>query len=146
MLMVVATALVISTASSPKKNTDNQVMIYGIVYTQECSNQSFQYFTNELVDADNYYEKQNEMEADLWKSHPKAKKIKMGSSKSEYGSSATNMCVIQWKKEGSSFCLYNVVTVSFGKSQSEALEKAIKTKNDWAGKETNYTILESKYW
>ena len=146
MLIVIATTLIMSLALSPKKNVDNQVMIYGIVYMQECNSESYQYFTNELVDASNYYVKQKEMETRLRKSHPNAKKIRVGSSKNDYGTSATNMCVIQWEKEASNFCYYKVVAVAFGKSQSEASNNAIEKKDTWGGKNTNYSILESKYW
>lgn len=141
-----ALMLVVTSAFITNEKTENQVMIYGIVYTQECNNESYLYFTNELVDASNYYEKQNEMETRLWKSHPNAKKIRVGSSKNDYGTSATNMCVIQWEKEASNYCYYKVVAVAFGKSQSEASNNAINKKNTWAGKNTNYVVLESRYW
>lgn len=145
-LGAIALLLVLSSAFGTKEKTENRVLIYGIVYTQECNSESYQYFSHELVDAGNYPEKQKELESRLWKAYPNAKKIKMGSSKYDYGGSATNMCVIQWEKEGRKGCFFKVISISFGKSQTEADNKAIEKKNTWAGIHTSHSIIEQKYW
>jgi hypothetical protein len=146
MIILIATTIIVSFAFRTEMKADNKVMIYGIVYTKICNSEAFQYYSRELVDEKNYNDKQKELEISLWKSYPKAERIKMGSSANDYGYSATNMCIIQWEKEMSNNCFYKVIAFSFGRTQADAYNKAIEKKNTWAGENAKYTIHEQTYW
>jgi len=129
---------------SSKTDQNSSVMIYGIVYNDHCNSEAFEHFTSKLVSSENYYKEQQSLESYLKKEYPNARKIRTGSSKFDY-STATNMCVIKWQS-GSSKCAYDVVSVLFGKKESEALNNAINHKNKWAGSNVNYTIVKQTYW
>ena len=67
------------------------------------------------------------------------------SSKFDFGTSATNMCVIKWGKVNNN-CGYDVVSVHFGTTEADALNRAIKHKNLWAGNNVSYSIMTQTYW
>lgn len=127
-----------------KNKQSDLVMIYGVVYTDKCNSEnSFSYLT-ETVSKDNYYAEQQKMKKKLQSWYPDATRIRMGSSASDY-STATNVCVIKWVNNSNN-CSYNVISVLFGKTRQEALDKAIALKKEWAQANATYSILEQKYW
>lgn len=133
-------------ALKPKtKELDKQVMIYGIVYVQECNSESVKTYTYKFVSAINYISERQALEKSLRKLHPNAKRIQMSSSKFQYGDKASNVCILGWTKKENN-CTYSVVNMSFGETQAEALENAIKNKNIWAGSKADYEIKEQKFW
>lgn len=135
----------LSAFKATPKVVNDQVMIYGIVYLEECGSETALSHVAKLVPSDNYYKEQQNLEALLQSSYPNAKKIQMSSSKFQYGNNASNMCVMQWYIRDMS-CTYNVIKISFGQTAAEALENAIKDKNTWAGSNAEYTIKKQKYW
>ncbi|TDO99097.1 hypothetical protein [Flavobacterium sp. 245] len=128
-----------------KNNANEQVMIYGLVYSNRCNTETYEFFSHKLVDASNYYQEEKDLETTLKSKYPNAKRIRVGSSKFDFGKSASNMCVIKWAKENNN-CGYDVVSVHFGTTEADALNRAIKHKNLWAGSNASYTILMQKYW
>lgn len=131
--------------SNRKIKFSNQVMVYGLVYTNHCNSEAYEFFSSKLVDANNYYEEQKKIEAYLKSAYPNAKKIRTGSSKHDFGNTASNMCVIKWQS-GNINCSYDVVSVHFGITQADALNRAIKHKNTWGGANVGYSIMTQKYW
>jgi hypothetical protein len=120
-------------------------MLYGIVYEENCVIKAYKTFQCKLInESDAYAEKEN-LSSELNKKFPKATDLRVNTSKSDYGSSATNICVIKWQVKGYK-CNYEFAAAYFGKSESEALNKAIFEKNKFAGKNASYTILEQIYW
>ncbi len=141
-------ALLILTLTSfvlKPKATPSQVMVYGIVYTNQCNSEAYEYFTYKTVAESDYQQAQRNMESLLRDEYPNAKRIKVSSSRYDYGNSATNMCVIKWKSKNNN-CTYEFASVSFGKTEAEALNKAIDKKNMWAGQNASYVIISQKYW
>jgi hypothetical protein len=136
-----------------KKDTDfwgnptnaSQVMLFGFVYMQKCNSEEVEYHTELLVVESGFREESKKLEAALATEYPNAKRIKVGCSKIDYGSSATNMCLIKWLG-GSKACSYYVFSISFGKTQQDALNNAMKKKNTYADKNAAYEIVEQKYW
>ncbi|PRZ23309.1 hypothetical protein [Flavobacterium granuli] len=146
-LLLTAIVLVITMSSfiiKPKSIT-NQVIIYGLVYSNQCNSDAYEFFSSKLVDVNNYYQEQKDLEAYLKSEYPNAKRIKMGSSKYDFGATASNMCVIKWKG-GTTNCSYDVVSVHFGTTETDALNRAIKHKNMWGGSNVSYSIMTQKYW
>lgn len=148
--MATVLILIMSLTSSfmVKQNStaQNRVMIYGVVYNdKQCpgGEASIAYATK-MVSSDSYAVK-TEFQNELKASYPNSTRVRVSSSSYDYSSSATNSCVISWMKTNNN-CSYKVISVLFGKTQQEALDKAIKHKNTWAGSNTNYTIEEQKYW
>lgn len=122
-----------------------RVMLFGFVYFQKCNSEEVQHYRKLLVDEDSYDEELKIMEAKLNEDYPNAKRIMVGSSKFEYGSGVDHMCLIKWKA-GSKTCSYFVHSISFGKTQKEALNNALNKKNTYANKKAVYEIVEQKYW
>ena len=122
-----------------------RVMVYGYVYFQKCNSEEVQYYRKLLVDEDSYQEESKNMEEKLNEDYPNAKRIMVGSSKFEYGSGVDHMCLIKWRA-GSKACSYFVHSISFGKTQKEALNNALNKKNTYADKKAAYEIVEQKYW
>jgi hypothetical protein len=122
-----------------------RVMLYGFVYFQKCNSEEVQHYRKLLVDEDSYDEELKIMEAKLNEDYPNAKRIMVGSSKFEYGSGVDHMCLIKWRS-GSKACGYFVHSISFGKTQKEALNNALDKKNTYADKKAAYEIVEQKYW
>lgn len=146
-LLLVFIVLVITMSSFIMKpqSTIGQVMVYGIVYSNQCNSEAFEYYTYKVVGESNYQQEQRNMESELRDDYPNAKRIKVSSSRYDYGSSATNMCIIKWQTKSNN-CSYEFASVSFGKTESEALNNAINKKNTWGGQNANYSILTQKYW
>lgn len=126
------------------RKESGQVMLYGYVYGTTCNSEVVIAHTTRLVNADVYQQEVKNMETELHNANSGAK-IKVGNSKYDYGPSAKNMCMIKWQS-GTAQCKYWVTTVSFGKTQQEALDKAMKKKNDYAARNAEYSIVEEKYW
>ncbi|MDP3916228.1 MAG: hypothetical protein Q8R96_21080 [Bacteroidota bacterium] len=122
-----------------------KVMLFGFVYMQKCNSEEVEYHTELLVDESSYVEESKKLETELTKEHPNAKRITVGSSKFDYGSSATNMCLIKWRG-GSKACGYYVLSISFGKTQQDALNNAMKKKNTYADSNVAFEIVEQKFW
>ena len=128
----------------PKKEQNSLVLIYGLVYFDKCNSEAFEHFRLEIVSSENYYKKQQQLEAELKSDYPNAKKIRTNSSKFDYAT-AKSVCVIKWRS-GSSKCSYDVASVIFGKTKAEAMSNAISHKNKWAGANVDYTILKEESW
>lgn len=146
--IIVLVIILITMSSFVLKNNSkavNKVMVYGLVYTNKCNTEAYEYFSYKVVDASNYYQEEKALEAELKNEYPNAKKIRVGSSKFDFGTSATNMCVIKWGKENNN-CGYDVVSVHFGTTEADALNRAIKHKNMWAGSNASYSIMTQIYW
>lgn len=143
----IITCLVILNYGFTKSTTNaGQVMLFGFVYMSKCNSAEVEYHTEQLVDETNYQEDAKKLEAALNEKYPNAKKIKVGSSKFDYGSSATNMCLIKWRG-GSKTCSYYVFSISFGKTQQEALNNAMKRKKlNEQERDAYYEIVEQKFW
>jgi hypothetical protein len=147
-LLVTLAVLLITLSSFIVKNNSNQsnqVMLYGVVYTTKCNTEASMTFVTKLVSANNYNADQDDFKKQLQTWYPNASRIRVSSSKYDYGNSASNSCVISWTKNNNN-CSYKVISVCFGKTEQEALNKAIDLKNTWAGSNTNYNIEEQKYW
>lgn len=146
-LLLTLTVLVLTMSSFivKPKSVSNQVMVYGIVYTNQCNSEAFEYYTYKVVEESNYQQEQRNVESELRNDYPNAKRIKVSSSRYDYGSSATNMCIIKWQVKGYN-CTYQYAAAYFGKSESDALNNAISKKNTWAGQNASYSILIEKYW
>jgi len=134
----------LATGFAFKNKQSNTVMIYGVVYTDKCNSENAHSYLTKVVSRDNYYAEQQEMKKKLQDWYPNATRIRMGSSASDYGT-ASNVCVIKWTNNNNN-CSYNVISVLFGKTQQEAINKAISHKKEWADANSPYTILEQKYW
>jgi hypothetical protein len=145
LVMVIVLLTTLSSFIIKPRTTTNQVMVFGIVYTNQCNSEAYEFFSSKLVDEGNYYQEQKDLETNLKREYPNAKRIRTGSSKFDFGSSATNMCVIKWKG-GNSNCSYDVVSVHFGTTEADALNRAIKHKNMWGGTNVSYSIMTQKYW
>ena len=145
-LVAAAINIVFLTQSFIAKQKTNQVMIYGIAYTTACkSNETYQNYRYKLVPESNYSNAMELMKKELIDQFPNATRIKVGSSKFDYGNSATNMCIIRWTNTNNN-CQYFVLSVHFGKTEQEALDKAISHKKEWANKDAPYNIQDQKYW
>lgn len=128
------------------KEKIDQVMIYGIAYTTACKlSETYQNYRYKLVPESNYTVAMELMKKELQNQFPTATRIKVGSSKYDYGASATNMCIIRWTNTNKN-CQYFVLSVHFGKTEQEALDKAISHKKEWADKDAPYNIQDQKYW
>jgi hypothetical protein len=145
--IVVLLILLVTLSSfiTKEKGLPSQVMVYGLVYSNQCNSEAYEFFSSKLVDVNNYYQEQKDLEAYLKSEYPNAKRIRMGSSKYDFGATASNMCVIKWKG-GTTNCSYDVVSVHFATTEAEALNKAIKHKNMWGGSTVSYSIMTQKYW
>lgn len=131
---------------TPKTEKAGQVMIYGIVYTNACtSSETYQHYTYNLVNPEIYSKEMDKMKLELQQKYPNAKRIKVGSSKFDLGSSATNMCIIKWTNNNNK-CSYDVLWIQFGITEQDALDRAIKHKKEWADSKANHSVLEQKYW
>lgn len=139
MLLVIT----LSSFITKEKKYEGQVMIYGLVYINQCNSEAFEYFSYRRVDASNYYEEQKKLETFLKNKYPNAMRVRTGSSRYDF-STATNMCVIKWRG-GTNNCSYDVVSVHFGTSQADAYNRAISHKNSWAGSNTSFTIMYQEY-
>lgn len=144
LLALIALVITMSSFIIPKSTT-TQVMVYGIVYTNQCNSEAYEYYTYKVVNESNYQQEQRNMESELKSDYPNAKRIKVSSSRYDYGASATNMCIIKWQVNNNN-CSYQYAAAYFGKTESEALNNAINKKNTWAGQNANYSILTQKYW
>jgi hypothetical protein len=137
--------ITMSSFITKKQSATDQVMIYGIVYTNQCNSEAYEYYTYKVVGESSYHQEERNMESKLRNDYPNAKRIKVGSSRFDYGKSATNMCIIKWQVKGNN-CTYHFAAAYFGKSESDALNNAISKKNTWAGQNASYSILIEKYW
>lgn len=146
-LLPILIFLVITLSSvTPKRESSTaKVIVYGIVYVQECNFEAFGGMTYNIVEASSYKEAQRTMEASLKTQYPNAKRIRISSSRYDYGKSATNMCIIRWESKMYK-CSYEVVSIYFGKTEAEALNTAIEEKNAWAGKGVSYSIIKQVAW
>lgn len=146
---LIATALIVLLTMSSfvlkNKQASNKVVVYGLVYTNKCNTEAFEYFSHKLVNANNYYQEEKKLESELRSEYPNAKRIRVGSSRFDFGTSARNMCVIKWGKQNNN-CGYDVVSVHFGTTESDALNRAIKHKNLWAGSNASYSFVTQTYW
>jgi hypothetical protein len=128
------------------KNTNsNQIMLYGIAYGKQCNSEAYMYYTYRLIDADDSYSEKENMQSDLEDWYPNATKIKVSTSKFDYGQSASNMCIIKWTNKSAN-CYYDVIYVAFGANQQDAYNRAEKQKNSYGGYDVSYQILDQKYW
>ena len=77
-------ALLILTLTSfvlKPKATPSQVMVYGIVYTNQCNSEAYEYFTYKTVAESDYQQAQRNMESLLRDEYPNAKRIKVSASR-----------------------------------------------------------------
>ena len=146
-LSLVALIFATTTAfvSSEKAKNSETVIVYGIVYVDKCGSEAYQYYAYEFANTDNYYEVQSELKASLESNYPSADRIRVSSSKYDYGNDARAMCIIKWQRE-SNDCYYEFAAVYFGETSTEASNKAVSEKNKWAGTNSNYTILKTHNW
>ncbi len=144
--IVITTSIIcMSFTKELKIATSNQIMLYGIAYTKQCNSEVYRTYTTKLIDADDYYEEKEKMESYLENGYPNSSRVKVSSSKFDFGTSATNMCIIKWTKKNND-CYYDVLYVAFGTSQQDAYSRAEKQKNSYGGVNANYMILDQKYW
>lgn len=123
------------------KSEKKETLVYAIVYTEECKNTSaYKYYTYLVPESDVYQFEQN-LKKKLKSDFPNAKEIKVNNSKFAYGPSARYVCILQWERKSGN-CSYKVVHFSFGKTQEEACSRGEKVKNEYAGKDTPFTVLE----
>ncbi len=148
MLAFVSVMLLAGTAFISKKKSMNAdtVMVYGIVYVEKCNSEAYRYYAYEYANGDNYNDKQTKLKESLERDYPNAKRIRVGSSKKDFGNSAKGMCIIKWQKTGQNNCKYEFAAAYFGESGSDAYSKAMNEKNKWAGKDAYYTMLEEISW
>lgn len=144
-LVVLVFGFTTAFVTNEKAKTSETVMVYGIVYVDRCGSEAYQYYAYEFANTDNYYQVQTELKATLERNYPNAERIRVSSSKYDYGSEAKAMCIIKWQRE-SNDCYYEFAAVYFGETSSEASNKAISEKNKWAGTNSNYTILKTHNW
>lgn len=144
-IVTVMAFICMSFTKEPRIAASSQIMLYGVAYTTQCNTEAYKTYTHQLIDPADYNKEKQIMEAQLNNWEPNATRIRVSSSKYDFGESATNMCVVKWSKKSNN-CTYEVVYVAFGTSQQDALDRAIKQKNSYAGSDANYSILENKYW
>lgn len=146
LILSLSLAFALATIFAFKNKQSNHVMIYGIAYTTACkSSETYQNYRYKLVLESSYNTAMELMKKEIQNQFPNATRIKVGSSKYDYGSSATNMCIIKWTNTINN-CQYPVLSVHFGKTEQEALDKAIEHKKEWADRDAAYSILVQKYW
>jgi hypothetical protein len=144
--IALAITIVSSTLSFRPKENIAQVMIYGIVYTTACNSyETYQHYRYKLVPESSYNAERNVMRKELESRYPNAKRIRVESSRYDYGSAATNMCIIKWTNTKNN-CQYDVLSVHFGKTEQEALNKATSHKSEWADRGAPSSIVIQKYW
>lgn len=145
-LILLSLIFALATTFAFKNKQSNQVMIYGIAYTTACkSSETYQNYRHRLVPESNYNTAMELMKKEIQNQFPNATRIKVGSSKYDYGSSASNMCIIKWVNTSNN-CQYSVLSVHFGKTEQEALDKANSHKKEWADRDATSSILVQKYW
>ena len=138
--------LIIFSAFSFRSKTDKDglVMIYGVVYTTACkSSETYQHYEYKVVSEAVYNAEATKMKLELQKTYPAAKRIKVSSSKFDFGNSATDMCILKWTNTNNG-CSYDVVWVQFGTSEQDAVDRAVKHKKEWADNKANYVVLVQK--
>jgi hypothetical protein len=144
-IVTVMAFIFLSFTKETRKAASGQIMLYGVAYTAQCNTEAYKTYTYQLIDTADYNKEKQNLEAQLNNWEPNATRIRVSSSKYDFGESATNMCVIKWSKKSNN-CSYEVVYVAFGSSHEDALNRAIKQKNSYGGSDVSYSILENKYW
>lgn len=128
-----------------KKSNENRVMVYGIVYTTQCNSNSYFAYEYKLVEDREVAQAKTDMENYFEQTYPN-RKFRIGTSSFDYGPSATNVCIYTWEKKEYNGCTYTVMAFQFGKTETEAYERAVKNKNTWGGENARMRIVEQKYW
>jgi hypothetical protein len=131
-------------AFTPNQGSSGQELIYGIVNIKKCNSEGFEYFVSQVSDPEKVYKYKKNLESVLRKQYPDAL-IRISTSSFDYGPSANNMCVIRWVS-GTKNCQYYVASVAFGKSQTEAYNRAIQIKNNNSEKGATYIIIKQVSW
>lgn len=147
-LLPILTVLLVTMSSFIIKNktkSSGEVMIYGVMYINKCGREASMTYATKVVSANNVTRAKAEFKSQLEDSYPNASRIRVSSSDFDFGISASNSCVISWTKTNNN-CSYKVISVLFGRTEQEALDKAIKHKNTWAGSNTSHTIEKQIYW
>jgi hypothetical protein len=129
--------------------TSEQMMLYGIAY-KKCGNQreTYLFHMHKLVNIKEYTKKmRDKFEIQLKEMAPGADRVRISTSKFDFGPSASNMCIIKWVNNFKD-CDQEVLYFAFDTTEEGAYNRAIKQKNIWAEnvKKTQFSIVESKYW
>lgn len=134
--------LLISTSFALKRNAEGQVMVYGIVTTTQCSSDGYYTYKYKIVDADDEYSAKTALKNDLENQYPSGK-VRVSSSKYDFGASASNVCILKWQKKNNG-CGYNVLIFSFGKTEDDAYNRAETKKKTWADAGASSSVVEQR--
>jgi hypothetical protein len=144
-IVTVMTLICMSFTKEPRNAVSNQIMLYGVAYNKQCNSDAFRAYSTKKIDINDFIEEKVKMESYLENGYPNSSRIRVSSSKYDFGESATNMCIIKWTKK-SNDCYYSVLYVAFGTSHQDALNSAIKQKDSYGGQNAEYSIVTNEYW